>query len=230
MRYDTIAVLAAVTMMVLALGWIVARDLQQSAEDTHQLYQGFEEIDELTDDLLLESEEVRRILLYALHTTDANRQLQYVEQSRAAEASVERLLNTRPVLLDTPHMREALQKVAEAWRRYSLVRDEVIGLILEGSLAEGVALDERQGTGGFDGVLKAVSDMKRAFDRDADRQVAEQRARARGDITRLSLMVVSTLLGTAIGIYLFNRREAAEAAGRVKSDFLATMSPASIRE
>ncbi len=75
MRYDTIAVLAAVTMMVLALGWIVARDLQQSAEDTHQLYQGFEEIDELTDDLLLESEEVRRILLYALHTTDANRQL-----------------------------------------------------------------------------------------------------------------------------------------------------------
>ena len=224
MRYDTIAVLAAVTMMVLALGWIVARDLQQSAEDTHQLYQGFEEIDELTDDLLLESEEVRRILLYALHTTDANRQLQYVEQSRAAEASVERLLNTRPVLLDTPHMREALQKVAEAWRRYSLVRDEVIGLILEGSLAEGVALDERQGTEGFDGVLKAVSDMKRAFDRDADRQVAEQRARARGDITRLSLMVVSTLLGTAIGIYLFNRREAAEAAARIKSDFLATMS------
>ena len=109
MRYDTIAVLAAVTLMVLALGWIVARDLRQSAEDTHQLYQGFEEIDELTDDLLLESEEVRRILLYALHTTDANRQLQYVEQSRAAEASVERLLDTRPVLLDTPHIRAALQ-------------------------------------------------------------------------------------------------------------------------
>ena len=69
MRYDVIGVLGVITMIVLALGWIVARDLQQSAEDTHQLYQGFEEIDELTDDLLLESEEVRRILLYALHTT-----------------------------------------------------------------------------------------------------------------------------------------------------------------
>ena len=45
MRYDVIGVLGVITMIVLALGWIVARDLQQSAEDTHQLYQGFEEID-----------------------------------------------------------------------------------------------------------------------------------------------------------------------------------------
>jgi len=224
MRYDVIAVLAVVTLAVLALGWIVARDLQQSADETHQLYERFEETDELTDDLLLESEEVRRILLYALHTTDANRQLAYVEQSRAAEASVQRLLDSRPVLLDNPHMRTALQKVADAWARYAAVRDEVIGLILEGSLAEGVALDERQGTERFEAVLGTIREMKRTFDADAASQVAEQRARARGDITRLSLMVVSTLLGTAIGIYLFNRREAAEAAARVKSDFLATMS------
>src|SRR6185436_10155389 len=118
MRYDTIAVLAAVTVVVLSLGWIVARDLQQSAEETYQLYERFEETDELTDDLLLESEEVRRILLYALHTTDANHQLEYVEQSRTAEARVRRLLDSRPALLDSPGMRTALQNVASAWNRY----------------------------------------------------------------------------------------------------------------
>ena len=80
---------------------------------------------------------------------------------------------------------------------------------------------------------------------DAARQVAEQRERADRDMVRLSLMVVGTLLATAIGTYLFNRRaalegvltdrrqaeehlrqakEAAEAATRVKGDFLATMS------
>jgi signal transduction histidine kinase/CheY-like chemotaxis protein len=224
MRYDAIAVLGVVTVMVLALGWIVARDLQQSAGETHQLYERFEETDQLTDDLLLQSEEVRRVVLYALHTTDANRQLSYVEQSRAAEARVQRLLASQPVLLDNPRMRAALQKVAGAWGRYAVVRDEVIGLILEGSLTEAVALDERQGAERFEAVLSAIGEMKRTFDLDAARQVAEQRARATGDITRLSLMVVSTLLGTAIGIYLFNRREAAEAAARVKSDFLATMS------
>jgi len=100
----------------------------------------------------------------------------------------------------------------------------VIGLVLEASPNEGVALDEREGARHFDAVLKAITEMKRTFDADAERQVAEQRSRANSDITRLSIMVVSTLLGTAIGIYLFNRREAAEAAARVKSDFLATMS------
>ena len=224
MRYDTMAVLALVTVTVLALGWIVARDLRQSAEETHQLYQSFEEVDELTDDLLLESEDVRRILLYALHTNDANRQLAYVEQSRAAEGRVKKLLDSRPALLDNPHMSAALQKVADAWKRYMTVRDEVIGLILEGSVNEGVALDERDGGHRFEAMLTAISEMKRTFDADAERQVAEQRERANSDITRLSIMVVGTLLGTAIGIYLFNRREAAEAAARVKSDFLATMS------
>jgi signal transduction histidine kinase/CheY-like chemotaxis protein len=224
MRYDVIAVLATVTVVVLALGWVVARDLRQSAEDTHRLYVLFEEVDELTDDLLLESEDVRGILLYALHTDDSNRQLQYVEQSRAAEARVQQLLDSRPALLDSPHMRAAFQNVAGAWQLYIAVRNEVIGLILEGSLDEGVRLDERQGALRFAAMLNAIAEMKRTFEADAERQVAAQRVGAAKNVSRLTLMVMSTLLGTAIGIYLFNRREAAEAAARVKSEFLATMS------
>jgi signal transduction histidine kinase/CheY-like chemotaxis protein len=238
MRYHAIAVLAAVTVAVLALGWIVARDLRQSADDTNQLYDRFAEGLGLIDDVLFETEEVRRILLYALHTLDANRQLEYVDQSRAAEANVRRLLESRSALLANPRTRSGLQKVADAWKQYVVVRDEVIGLILEGRLTEGVALDEQQGAARFDAVRGAIGELKMSFGADAARQVAEQRARASRAVTRLSLMVMSTLLAAAIGIHLFNRRaalegllrsearakDAAEEAARVKSDFLATMS------
>ena len=77
------AVLAAVTVTVLALGWIVATDLRQSADDTLQLYDRFAEGNALIDSVLIETEEVRRILLYALHTLDANRQLESTQNSPA---------------------------------------------------------------------------------------------------------------------------------------------------
>jgi len=86
--YVMFALLAAATLTVVALGWVVARDFRQSAEAANQLYVRFGAGLDLIDDMLFETEEVRRILLYALHTLDANRQLEYVDQSRAAEARV----------------------------------------------------------------------------------------------------------------------------------------------
>ena len=70
---------------------------------------------------------------------------------------MQRLLDSRPVLLDNPQMRDALQNVAAAWKLYSIVRNEVIGLILEGSLDEGVRLDERQAALRFAAMLNAIS-------------------------------------------------------------------------
>jgi signal transduction histidine kinase/CheY-like chemotaxis protein len=245
LKYHAIAVLAIVTVTVLTLGWVVATDLRRSADDTHQLYDRFAKGNALIDSVLIETEEVRRILLYALHTLDANHQLQYAEQSRAAEAKVNRLLESQSALLGNPQTRSGLQRVIAAWNQYVVVRDEVIGLILEGSLKEGVALDQQEGEQRFVAVRRAIGELKASFEADAAKQVAEQRERADGDMMRLSLMVVGTLLATAIGTYLFNRRaalegvltdrrqaeehlrqakEAAEAATRVKGDFLATMS------
>ena len=209
-RYHAITVLAAVTATVLALGWIVASDLRQSADDTNQMYDRVAAGLGLIDDLVFETDEVRRVLLYALHTLDANRQLAYAEQSRAAEANVRRLLDSRSEIVANPRTRSGLQKVADAWTQYVVVRDDVIGLILEGSLAEGVALDEQKGAERFEAVRAAIVDLKTTFKADAARQVVEQRARASRAVTRLSLMVVSALLAAAIGIYLFNRRTALE--------------------
>jgi PAS domain S-box-containing protein len=208
--YQVAALLAVVMVTVLALGWIVARDLHQSAEDANQQYDRFSDGLDLIDELLFETGEVRRILLYALHTSDANRQLEYAEQSRAAEADVRRLLRQRSALSSNPRTKTGLEAVSATWTQYVIVRDEVIGLILEGSLREGVAFDEQEGTARFNAVRGAIADLKSSFEADAARQVADQRQRADRATTRLSLMVVSALLATVIGIYLINRRSALE--------------------
>ena len=164
--------------MVLTLGGIVATDLRRSADDTHQLYDRFAKGNALIDSVLIETEEVRRILLYALHTLDANRQLQYAEQSRAAEAKVQRLLESQSALLDNPQTRSGLQRVIAAWNQYVVVRDEVIGLILEGSLKEGVALDQQEGERASWPSAARLAELKASFEADAARQ-SRRAARAR---------------------------------------------------
>src|SRR3982751_1163482 len=133
-QYWMFALLGAATLTVLALGWFVARDFRQSAAAAGQLYERFGEGLDVIDDMLFETGEVRRILLYALHTSDANRQLEYVDQSRAAEGRVRRLLDNGSPMLSTPRTRAARESVAAAWARYLQIRDEVVGLILESSL------------------------------------------------------------------------------------------------
>ena len=209
-RYGELVLLAAATVTVVALGLIIARDVRRSADDANRLYDQLSEGLGLIHQVLYETEEVRRILLYALHTSDANRQLQYAEESRAAEARVERLLATRSPLLSTPATQARLEDVRRAWSGYLVVRDDVIGLILEGSLPEGVALDEQQGSMRFNDVRRAIANLQANFEADAAVQVAEDRARSNRSMQRLTLLVVCALLAAAVGIYLLNRRAALE--------------------
>jgi signal transduction histidine kinase/CheY-like chemotaxis protein len=237
-RLRELMLLGALAVTVVALGSIVARDLRQSARDVRELNTRLSAGLNLIDALQFNTQEVRRILLYALYTSDANLQLEYAEQSRNANTRVEQLLDEPSPLSDTDFERPRLDHVRDAWARYLLVRDEVIGLILEGSLAEGVALDEGQGRARFDEVRAAIAELKRSFEQDAAIQVRNAGTRADSALRRLWILVVSALVASAVGIYLVNRRaalerveaelrrarDAAEQAARAKTDFLATMS------
>jgi PAS domain S-box-containing protein len=217
-RYRDLALLAVIAVTVLALGRVVARDVGQSAADTKQLYERLARRLELIDQLQFEMQEVRRIVLYALHTSDANRQLQYAEQSRSIDAGVERLLENRSALFLNAPTKEHLDAVARAWHRYLRVRDDVIGLILEGSLPEGVELDERQGNARYTEVRQALANLKMSFESDARRQVADASVRADRATARLILLVTSALIAAAVGIYLVNRRRHAEQALRLSEN------------
>jgi len=214
-KYRELALLAVIAVTVLALGRIVARDVGQSASDAKQLYERLAQGLELIDELQFDMQEVRRIVLYALHTSDANRQLQYAEQSRSIDAGVERLLENQATIFIGAPTKEHLDAVAGAWHHFLRVRDDVIGLILEGSLPEGVALDEHEGAARYSDVRQALANLKMSFESDAQRQVAEARARADRATVRLMLLVSSALIAAAVGIYLVNRRKHAEQALRL---------------
>src|SRR5512134_3494555 len=102
LRAREIALLAAVAVAVLALGWITARDLRRSANDADRLYQRLSRSVDVIDALQFATQETRRLVLYPLHTSDANLQLQYVEQSRASDAAVEALLSRAEAVADAP--------------------------------------------------------------------------------------------------------------------------------
>ena len=223
-RYWLFGLLAAAMATVMVLGWFVARDVRESADAAAQLYRRLADGLDVIDDLLFETGEVRRILLYALHTSDANKQLEYVEQSRAAEAPVRKILDGRSPVLATEGAKAARDSVAAAWADYLATRDEVVGLILEGSLGEAVALDERVGTARFTRVRGAIENLQRALEADAGRQVEVERALAALATTQLGAIVLSALVLVAIGAFLVNRRAALEVGLRVKTDFLTTMS------
>jgi PAS domain S-box-containing protein len=210
LRYREATVLAVVTVLVLALGWVIARDVRQWPETASRLYARLAQGLDLIDKLQFTTQEVRRILLYALHTSDANVQLGYAEQSRAADVEVQRLLdasaNTAPAAT-----RADVDRVARVWRDYLTVRDEVIGLILEGSLQEGVALDQDQGLVRYNAVREAIEALKARVEADAAIQVAGARAQASRATAQLLILVISALVGAAIGISLVNRRAALEA-------------------
>jgi signal transduction histidine kinase/CheY-like chemotaxis protein len=216
-RHREVILLGVLAMIVLALGWVVARDLRRSAEDARQLYQHLASGLDFIDDLQFNIQETRRTLLYALHTTDANRQLKYADQSRAAEATVNALLARESALTNAPNTRPHILKLQAAWQQYLEIRDDVIGLILEMSLSEAVALDEERGTSRFNDIRDAIAELKYSFESNAAVRAAEARTRADRATWQLTLLVMSALAAATVGIYLL-------IAARAKSDFLATMS------
>ncbi|MEO8681709.1 MAG: ATP-binding protein, partial [Vicinamibacterales bacterium] len=210
-RHHELGVLAAVVVVVLALGLIVARDLRRTMEDASQVHLSFARGLEFIDALQFNMQEIRRVLLYALSTSDANRQLEYAEQSRAIDTQVQRLFDDRDALSSQPNALRIVETVDLAWKRYLVVRNEVIGLTLEGSLPEAVALDEHEGLDRFNDVRRAIRDLKATFTSGADAQLQAARTRTTQATVRLTILVLSSLVGSAIGMYLVNRRASLEA-------------------
>jgi hypothetical protein len=193
LRHHELALLAVVIVTVPALGAIVARDLRQSARDATALYEHLASSLDLVDELQFRTQEVRRTLLYALHTSDANLQLQYAEQSRAAEREVQQLFRSSSRATENPGELSRLQAVQRAWVAYLHIRDDVIGLILEGSLPEGVSQDEHEGTERFNAVRRAIAELKETVQYDAAVQARAARARADLATVRLTAIVLSAL-------------------------------------
>ena len=217
-KYRDLVVLSVITTTVLALGRIVELDLRQSATESNQLYERLSRGLAIIDELQFDMEEVRRLVLYALYTSDANRQLQYVEQSRSMDGAVERVLEEQSAVFSGTPTLKHLDAVAREWKRYLHVRDEIIGHILEESLEESLTLDEHDGTARYRDVREALANLKANFETDAQTRVAAASARADRATTRLLLLVFSAVAAVGVGIYLVYHRKRTEQALRISEN------------
>jgi len=207
-RESSLLVTLAIT--VIALGAFVARDLRGLTEDSDQLYDGLSQGLTFIGELEFGAQEVRRILLYALHTPDANLQLQYIDQSRVADARVHALLDSRSPLLVSPFTRASLELVVSRWQQYLVARDEEIGLLLESGPARSVAFDEHEGLARFNQLREAIAALRTGLSSEAAVRAQEARASAESATLRLVLMVLSALVAAGIGGYRISRQAALE--------------------
>jgi len=89
-------------------------------------------------DMQYEAQETRRSTLYALTTNDGNLQVSYADQSRDADRRVTEGIAQYLANARTAQETRSGEQLAKDWTDYLRVRDEVLGLILEGSPKEAV--------------------------------------------------------------------------------------------
>ena len=86
----------AIVLLAVGVGAFLFFDLSRSQQESHRSYAEAVRGLDLIGDLQYQAQEARRTLLYALATTDSNLQVDYADQSRAAEVLVARRLEDQP--------------------------------------------------------------------------------------------------------------------------------------
>ena len=88
-RRSTTAILAFFALLSAATGAFSLYQLRSAARDARQLSDDLMSGLDLIAALQFDVQEARRRMLYALTTTDANLQVQYVDESRAADERIQ---------------------------------------------------------------------------------------------------------------------------------------------
>ena len=204
----------------------VMRDLGRSYAMVERMYTGSVQGLLRIGDMQYDAQETRRSTLYALTTNDGNLQVTYADQSRDADRGVTE--GIAQVLADarTNEQYKARQQLANDWSDYLKVRDEVLGLILEGSPKEAVHLDLSLGVPEFERVRSDLDKVKKSYDEQASQQLATVADLSRASMTRLTAaLVLGLFLGTfAIWAIQRSRMRNAIQLAHLQMDFVASVS------
>lgn len=205
---------------------VVIRDLHNSYLEVEGIYdrsvRGLRRIGECQ----YEAQETRRSTLYALTTSNGNLQVDYADQSREADRRVTEGIAEFLAQARTPQERMVGQRLTDDWSRYLSIRNEVLGLILEGSTKEAVDLDLSLGVPLFDRVRQDLEDVKRLDDEHASQRVAAVAGFSRRSAIKLSAALGFGLLFGSIAIWTIQRgsmRSALQLAN-LQIDFVASVS------
>jgi len=225
-KYGSLFLTIVVCIVALGLGIFAVGDLQVVDLQAQQMYAvsvlGLRHIGELQ----YEAQETRRSTLYALTTNDSNRQLEYADQSRAADRHVTEGIAEYLKQAGIPQEIAMGHNLEADWADYLKIRDEVLASILEGSAKEAVDLDLKGGVPSFDRVRQDLDSIKRLYDERAAQQLALVDTSSRRSIYRLITVLTLTISFACISIWLVQRSRLAAALqlARLQMDFVASIS------
>src|SRR5215218_6216173 len=185
-RRSTTVLLVFYAFLSAATGAFSLLQLRSAARDAHTLYDSLVSGLDLIAGLQFDVQEARRRMLYALTTTDANLQVRYADESRAADERVKQRMAQHMARLTRPGEISAALKFQTDWAEYLRIRDEVISAILE------------FGTPTFD---RARADLLAMQDRyKTDAEVRRQDAEEAADQS-FELVIVVLLLSQLIVLF-----------------------------
>src|SRR5882762_992420 len=184
--------LALIALIVLGVGAFILADLRRAARDAEDMYAGLARGLDLIGGLQFETQEARRAMLYALTTKDANLQVRYADESRAADARVGRLIDDQTRLLDAPAAADAARRLGRDWATYLTTRDEVLASILEGSVDDAVVRDLRDGVPAFDRVRNDLRQIQQLYKDRAELRMSDVSTSSSRSFLRLILLLAAT--------------------------------------
>jgi PAS domain S-box-containing protein len=186
--------LALIALIVVGVGGFILVDLRRTASETRDLYAGLARGLDLIGGLQYETQEARRAMLYALTTKDANLQVRYADESRAADARVARLIDEQTRLVDSPNSAETGRRLSRDWATYLETRDEVLASILEGSIGDAVTRDLRDGVPAFNRVRDDLLQIQQLYKDRAEQRMSDVATSSNRSFLRLILLLAATQL------------------------------------
>src|SRR5271165_553537 len=205
---------------------VVIHDLHHSYLEVVEIYErsvrGLWRIGEVQ----YEAQETRRATMYALTTNNANLQVAYADQSREADRHVTEVIDDFVARAQTPQERDVGLKLSYDWKKYLMVRNEVLGLILEASIKQAVDLDVASGAPQFETVRQDLQEVKRLYDDQASQRLAAVAAFSQRSSLKMSSALGFGLLFGSIAVWLIQRStvRAALQLANLQMDIVASVS------
>lgn len=225
-RYSSALLLVLLVGLEAGVVRFVIRDLGSANSEVGRMYAssvlGLRRIGSLQYD----AQETRRSTLYALSTSDSNLQVVYADQSREADRRVTQGIVEYLKEANLPREIELGQRLQKDWSDYLSVRNEVLGLILEGSTKEAVTLDLARGVPLFDRVRQSLEETQRLYDEQASERLLNVANLSHRTVIRLISVLLCTILLAGIFVWVLQKSKMASTLrlAQMQMDFAASVS------
>jgi signal transduction histidine kinase len=225
-RYSTALLLLMVFCVETGVVIFVIRDLRSADREVQRIYAGSVLGLRGIGELQYQAQETRRSTLYALTTNDSNLQVEYADQSRAADRRVTEGINDYLVHARMQREVDVGKRLQRDWFAYLKVRDEVLASILEGSTKEAVDFDLNGGVPSFDRVRQDLEEVKRLYDEQASERLAIVDESSRRSAVRLVGVLCFTLLFVSVSVWAIQKSRMLSALklAKLQMDFVASVS------